>query len=160
MKLASSIDRMVEKKALSSFHVTSSNFSTNNVYDLANKLIDLSQRKIVLINLKVLVENALKNCPRDEAKLLIAKYIVRKKSADICKMFNLPLRTYFRKVSEAECRFEKELHRLGYSASKLQEFLKDETWIMDTKEKFEHSKEETQIELCCNQISKKSYVLV
>ena len=158
VKLADSIDRMIEKKALYSFHVTSSNFASNNIYDLAQKIIDLTQRKITLINLKVLIENALKKCPREQAKLLIAKYISKKKSGEICQMFDLPSRTYFRRVFDAEVRFEKELCRLGYPPSKLCDFLKDESWIINTKMRFEHLKGDQTISF--NPIGRSAYALI
>ena len=160
VKLADSIDRMVERKALYSFHVTSSNFSSNNVYDLANKLIELSERKIVLINLKVLVETALKNCCKEDAKLLVAKYIARKKSNEICERLNIPLRTYFRKVSIAENKFERELHKLGFPPSKLEEYLKDETWIIDAKQKFEHIREDKEMSFSYPKINKRAFALI
>lgn len=160
VKLASSIDRIVERKALYSFHVTSTNFSSNNIYDLANKLIELSQRKIVLINLKILVENALKSCSKEDAKLLIAKYIAKKKSNETCELLKIPNRTYFRKVAQAECRFEKALSRLGFPPSRLENYLKDESWIMETKNKFEHANNEDKMEIDYRQMEKKVCALI
>ena len=160
VKLATSIDRMVERKALNSFHVTTSNFSSNNIYDLANKLIELSQRKIVLINLKILVESALKKCSLQDAKLLVAKYISRKKSNEICEKLDIPVRTYFRKVNQAECRFEKELSKMGFTPMKLEEYLKDETWIMENKQKFERSNDKEKFEINYKQMERSACALV
>ena len=160
VKLASSIDRVVERKALYSFYVTSANFSSNNIYDLANKLIELSQRKIVLINIKVLTENALKNCSKEEAKLLIAKHIAKKKSNEICDMLKIPNRTYFRKVSQAESHFEKVLSKLGFPPSRLENYLKDESWITETKNKYEHTNNEDKMEIDYRQMERRACALI
>ena len=146
IKIADAIDRVVERRAMNSFYVSGSDFSRNNVYDLANQLLGLSDRKVVLINLKILVENTLKKCDKFFAKLLIAKYISRKKSAEICELLNVAQRTYFRKIKEAEKQFEVCLRAQGYDQQKLLEFLGEEEWIMDIKEQYENSRKE-EVEL-------------
>ena len=136
-KLADAIDRVVERRALNSFYVTSSNFASNNVYDIANQLIDLSERKVNLINLKVLIENALKKCDKKNAKILILKYISRKKSLESSQMLSISLRTYFRRLPIAEKQFEIAIKKLGFDAGKLEEYSREEQWILDIKKHFE-----------------------
>ena len=155
IKIADAIDRMIERRALNSFYVSGSNYLSNNIYDLANKLIDLSERKVTLINLKVLVESALKKCDRESAKLLIAKYMSKKKTAEICDMFKLSTRTYFRKIKEAEDKFSKQLDLQGYNAFKLDNMLKNENWILDVKRTYEKTDSR---ETCYTKISRKEIV--
>lgn len=142
IKIADAIDRIVERRALNSFYVSSVNYSSNNIYDLANNILRLSDRKVSLINLKILVEETLKKCDRGYAKLLIAKYFSRKKSAEICKMFSLPERTYFRKIKEAESQFERKMIFAGYDEKFLVNLLENEGWIFGIKTQFEKTKKE------------------
>lgn len=155
VKISEAIDRMIERRAINSFYVSGSNYLSNNIYDLANKLIDLSERKITLINLKILVENTLKKCERDYAKLLIAKYMSKKKSGELCEMFSLSRRTYFRKIKEAEEKFDKQLLKQGFDASKFEEMLKNENWILDVKRTYEKS---SDMEACETKISRREIV--
>ena len=155
VKIAGAIDRMVERRALNSFYVSGGNYLSNNLYDLANKLIDLSERKITLINLKILIEGTLKKGDRECAKLLIAKYMSKKKCGQICEMFNLSRRTYFRKIKEAEDKFENSLSRQGYNPSKFEEMLKNESWILDVKKTYEKA---TTEEACDAKISRREIV--
>jgi len=145
--LASAIDRIVERRALNSFYVSSTDTFKNNIYDVANKLIELSERKIVLINLKILTEETLKSCDRLLAKILIAKYFSKKTTKEICEMFSIPARTFFRKVFDAEVAFEKNLKLKGYDDKKLNNFLKDETWIFSVKEEFKTSKRDVCLDI-------------
>ncbi len=146
-KLASAIDRIIERRALNSFYVSSTDVYKNNVYDVANNIIELGERKVVLINLKVLTEDILKACDRLQAKLLISKYISRKSTKEICEMFSLSSRSFFRKIIDAEIAFEKELRIKGYNHERLKNFLKDETWIFSVKDEYETSKNEITLDL-------------
>ena len=143
IKIADAIDRIVERKALNSFYVSSSNFASSNVYDVANNIIDLTQRKVVLINLKILVEDCLKKCDRLNAKILIAKYISKKKNKEIGELLGLSLRTLYRRLKLAERQYEFSLRELGYDSYRLKDFLKDEEWILDIKGQYEKGQEET-----------------
>ena len=57
--IAGAIDKITMKTALNSFQFSKNNYEKNNVYNISNKLIDLSERKITLINLKILVVECL-----------------------------------------------------------------------------------------------------
>lgn len=139
--IADAIDRMVERRAMNSFYVSSTNYASSNIYDIANHLIDLSERKVVLINLKILVETCLKKCSKVYAKLLIARYLSKKKSGEICAIFNMPQRTYFRKIGEAEKQFELIMRNMGFDDSRLTQYLKEEEWILDIKSQFEKTED-------------------
>ncbi len=155
IKVADAIDRIVERRALNSFYVSSTDFSRNNVYEVADKLIELGERKIVLINLKVLTENALKKCDRILAKMLIAKYFSRKKSREICEMVSIPTRTYFRKIKEAERAFEQALSVLGFAHDELDKMLSGEEWIMCAKEEFLNAQKEKEVILDVKKLKRK-----
>lgn len=147
-RLADAIDSMIENRGLNSMFVSESNYAYNNIYNLADKLIDLSERKIKLINLKVLTEDCLKKCGNSFAKLLISKYIDGKKNLEIAKLHNLSLRTFFRRLSDAEKRFEEVLAMKGFDKNKLESYLNSEKWIIEIKERLEflHSGQEFEVE--------------
>ena len=155
INIADAIDRMVEKKALNSFYVSSNDFLRNNVFDVVDKIIELSERKVVLINIKVLVTDILKKCNKKHAKVLIAKYISKKKNDEICELLNLPPRTYFRMIKLAENEFEEKLLKSGYSELKLYNLIKDETWIVDIKEEIQASQRNRDVEINSLALKKK-----
>ena len=53
-RIAGAIDKMVESSGINSRDMSGVAFSNNNILSLAEKMIDLSERKVKLINLKVL----------------------------------------------------------------------------------------------------------
>lgn len=128
-RICGAIDKMVETKAMASFYVTSQSFASSSILNVADKLIELGERKKTLINLKVLVDKALKKSEPLYAQLLIEKYIDRDNPNDIAERHSLPMRSYFRKLSSAESNFTWQMSRLGYSEQKLDEMLKNEKWI-------------------------------
>lgn len=114
-----------------------SDILTNNTLALTDKIIELSERKVKLINLKVLVEKSLKNMNKDCTLLLIKKYFEKQPVENIMQQFSLPRRTYFRKISEAESAFEAQCALLKFDNKRLNDYLKHEGWIMDIKQSFE-----------------------
>ncbi len=140
-KIADTIDRVVERRALNSFYVSSVDYGKNDTLSVVNKLIELSERKVVLINLKVLVDKCLRSIDRTMARVLIAKYISKKKGKDITEFLGIPERTFYRKIKEGETAFYEALEKEGYDEKKLEVFLKDEEWIFDVKAGFEKEKE-------------------
>lgn len=140
-RIAGAIDKIIEKKALSSSYMMGSDILTNNTLALTDKIIELSQRKVKLINIKVLVEKALKNMDKTAALLLIKKYFEKQPVEEIMQQFPLPRRTYFRKIGEAESAFEAQCALLKFDNKKLNEYLKDEGWICEIKQSFEKGEE-------------------
>lgn len=130
-RICGAIDKVVEKKAVASFYVYSSNFASSNVMNVADKIINLTERKKTLINLKVLICNALKNCQKLNAQLLIERYIENDKSSDIAQRHNLAMRSYFRKLAGAEKEFLYQMALMGYNENQLANFLAGEKWILE-----------------------------
>lgn len=152
VKIADAIDRMVEKRALNSFYVSSSNYANNNIYDIANQIIDLTERKKILINLKVLVENCLKKCERHHAKLLILRYVSQKKGREVADAMGIIPRKYYRWAKEAEESFSKHLRLEGFHDKRLEEYLHDESWILEIKDGYEKS---TNEDFCVKKVNTK-----
>ncbi len=134
------IDKIVKTRAYNSSYASTNNIAFNNVMNVANTILDLTERKITLINLKLIIEKALHSIDRNLARILILKFIDGKKSNDIADLFKICLRTFFRKVNTALDSFSKALSRMGYTNDNLHKMLKNEKWIMET---FNKSQKET-----------------
>lgn len=128
-RICGAIDKIVMKSALNSADILGQNYFYNNVYSISQKLIDLSERKITLINLKILIEETLGEIDNQSARILIQKYFDGTKCKDIAEKNNISLRTVFRKIANAEKAFCCRLRMKGYNFLKLGSMLKDEGWI-------------------------------
>jgi len=64
-RVADGIDKLVTQNALNSFYFRGERQSENGVMSVANRIIELSSRKVRLINLKVLIEKSLNLMPRE-----------------------------------------------------------------------------------------------
>lgn len=126
--VADAIDKIILKTALNSYHFS---LDTNDVYQTSNKLIELGERKVTLINLKVLVEEMLSKLDSKDADILICRYIENMKFKDIALEKGIGIRTVFRRLDRAEDMFSKKLLNFGYSSLKLKNMLKNETWILN-----------------------------
>ncbi len=130
------LDKIVKTRAYNSSYMSLNNIAFNNVMNVANTILDLTERKVTLINLKLIIEKALRSMDAKSARILILKFIDGKKSAEIADSFKICLRTFFRKVNSALDSFTKALSRIGYTEDKLQEMLKNEKWIIETYNKY------------------------
>ena len=125
-RIAGAIDKIIEKKALASSSMLGRDILTGNTLSLTDKIIELSERKVKLINIKVLTEKALQSLDEGEAKILISKYVEKKPVDLTLDELSLCRRTYFRKISEAEAGFEASCAKMGFSCEELNNYLKDE----------------------------------
>ena len=125
--LSNSIDELVMKKSINSSFYNNGRF--NSCYDCANKIMMLTERKINLINIKVMVDDVLNKMTVNQRQLLVLCYVDNVRSEDIAKFFNISLRTYFRKKNEALNSFAKNLLSLGFTKSKLEEMFCCENWL-------------------------------
>lgn len=130
-RMSDAIDKMVKAKAFNSFYASNSSNGLGDVMSISTSILNLTERKITLVNLKILTEKALKSMDNTLARILILKFIDCKKSEEIAERFGFCLRTYFRKVNEGLESFYKALTRLGYCELKLKNILKNENWILD-----------------------------
>lgn len=126
-KIAEAIDRIVLTSGLSS----GMNEYSGNAYYIANKIIELTERKIVLINLKLLIEEVLNKLDKNSVRLLMLKYVDRVRTEDIADLMHVSKRTFFRKSNKAITSFELTLSRLGQTSKSISIMLEDEAWIKD-----------------------------
>ena len=88
--VSDAIDRIVLKTALNSYHFS---LEGNDVLSTSNKLIELGERKVTLINLKLLVEDILTKIGQNEADILICRYIEGMKFKDIARIMGCSVST-------------------------------------------------------------------
>lgn len=144
-RICDAIDKISIASALSSNNISGQNYFLNNTYAISQKLLDLGERKVTLINLKLLTEDVLSKMKEIDANLLIEKYIDGRKAKEIAERYNLSLRSAFRKLALAEESFDKKLNLLGYDDEKLSKMLKDERWIINVYDRFAQNEKEVEI---------------
>lgn len=123
-------DNLVKSRAYNSNATNSFLLGFNDIMKVANSIIDLTERKNNLINLKVITDNMLRHIDLQSAKILVMKFIDGKKSNEIASLLHLGKRTYFRKLNYALESFASMLTRFNYTDSRLEDMLKDEKWII------------------------------
>lgn len=136
-RVTKSFDRLVNSTANNSMCVSIDGFSYTNVWNVTSRILELTERKITLINLKVIIEKVLKSMDRESARILIMKFIDGKTSEETSKHFGICSRTYFRKCNIALDSFTKALNRLGYDSDNLCKMLQSEKWIISVFDKLE-----------------------
>lgn len=128
-RIAGAIDKLVLQCGLNSANIVGQNYVINNVYAVTDKMIALSQRKVTLVNVKVLVEDILAKISKGDAQILIEKFLDGEKTKALAEKNGFSLRTVFRKIDGALSSFSKALVRAGYTDQKLQNMLSGENWI-------------------------------
>ena len=137
-RITDAIDKMVDRTALNSFYYYDNNQKDNGVLAVSEKMLGLIQRKSRLINIKVLVDNALLGCESLYGQILIEKYIDNDTAEDIAQRHKLNIRTYFRKLELAETDFYSNIVKRGFDEKKLNEYLEEEKWILEVYQNFQN----------------------
>ncbi len=151
-RIADAIDNIIEKQGLQHTSMLGSDALTHNTLALANKIIDLSERKVKLINIKLLVEKALSTINEKGAKILIMKYFDNASCEEILSALSLSRRTYFRRINEMEAAFEAGCSMFGFPMERLDSYLAGEDWILNVKSSFEKNNE------VCNKLLSKEKI--
>ena len=123
--ISNSIDDIVKKTSLNGFGV-----SLNTKYS-AEKIIELTYKKQTLINLKILIEDSLSKLNDADIKILTLFYIDGVTAKNLSTMYNINIRTFFRRKSMALSKLFEMFKQCGYSKEKLENDLKNENWIMN-----------------------------
>lgn len=144
------IDSMIYKEALGSAYVSSKNLTKQSALSVSESIINLSDRKVNLINLNVICVKALKGIDRISAKLLILKHIENRTSSEIAQILDISDRTYFRKLNKAYDNIGTWLEDNGFNSEYFHKNFGNEGWIMEayyqnSKEFFENSKQNKNI---------------
>ena len=128
-KVVYGIDKTFNKICFGSFSYNSAGY--RSTYEVSNKLIDLSERKILLINTKLLIKKFLSSLGKKSRELLILRYIKRLKNEDIASLKKCSIRTISRKITECVTKCANYLSFLGYDNNRLRKMYSGEQWILD-----------------------------
>lgn len=137
-RIIDSIDKVFSARALNGGIMSGNAVSYNDVYNLTDNLIKLSQKKVALINLKVLAKLIVRNLDRDLAKMLILRFVDGFTAPKLAEHFNISERTVFRRINEALSMASMKAEELGYNKEKLENEFKDEKWLFDLGEEAEN----------------------
>ena len=101
-----------------------------NVDIVTTKIIDLSDRKISLINLKLIIEKLIASCKAKHLRILSLRHIQGLTMEEIALVMNITERTCYRLYADALKNFVVNMQNFGYSSSWFYEYLKMEKWIL------------------------------
>lgn len=107
--IISSIDKLVMLKSANSSYFGDG--AKNSTLNQIEQVINLSQKKINLINLKVLTDEALLDMNVDSSRLLVVRYVNNINCKKAIELSKLSRRTYFRNLNKAMVEFEKVLYK-------------------------------------------------
>lgn len=130
-RIIDSIDKVFQARALNGGVMSGSAISYNNVYNLSENLLKLTERKNALINLKVLTDSIIKGIDKKLAKILILRYIDGFNFKMLAEHFNISERTAYRRIDEALTMASIALEGLGYDKEKIEKEYKEEAWLFD-----------------------------
>ncbi len=101
--------------------------------ELFEKMIDLNYRKTGIINLKVLLEQALRRIPAEIADVLNAKFILKIDTAMIAEREKVSTRTVFRRIDKGIQSLYRVFCSLGFDGETLEREYKNEPLLLKEK---------------------------
>ena len=128
--LSKAIDGLVKKNSK-----VSNSMGNNSTYMLASKIIEWTDKKKKMINLKVATIDALKKVNKESRRILILFYIDGVKGSTIADLLGCSIRTYYRKKKLALDRFAIALKSVGYDEEYLTKHYGNEKWLMSVYDK-------------------------
>lgn len=137
--LCGAIDKIIKSTGLLSGNMY------ENAYSTLQNIIDLSERKVTLINLKILIESTLSQIGDKKACILIERFIDGRKIRELKERCNISMRTVYRRIDSALSLFSTKLFVKGYNDKKIELMVKNEHWICDIyKDLLENDDEDDQ----------------
>lgn len=127
--LSKAIDNLIVKKSVNSMFYTNSR--GNSTYDCASEIIELTQRKVNLINIKVMVDDGLHNLSFEHKRILMLCYVDGLSTKEMMRVMGCSARTFFRKKEESLVAFAKTLRAMGIDEAKLSSMFENEKWLKD-----------------------------
>ena len=110
--------------------------------------MSLTQKKICLINLKVLTDEVLLEMKKESSKLLILRFINNVGCKKAIELSNKPRRTYFRALNRALKEFESLFYSKILNNKSLYESLNGESFLEDVFEKINLFEKKSSNEDC------------
>lgn len=127
-EMSETLDKIVNDTAVRSNNRTLMDYQTTTYQ--TNKIIELTDRKRKILNLKVIVENTINKISNLDNYILKLAYIEGIKSEFIAQMLNVSLRTFFRLKTIAIENFKYELIKMGYGLDFFKKEYECEKWIV------------------------------
>lgn len=107
--------------------------------DVCNNIIELMTRKNQLINLKIIVDSAVKTLNVEDRKVLTLKMNYTITMDELCGILDLKERTAFRRLDRAISNLTMALNKSKY-VGKLERILSNEDWIANIRAQVEEHK--------------------
>ena len=123
------IDKFINNHAYY-FGPTCSEYGALDVY---NNMLELMDRKNKLINLKVIVDQAINTLDVKDRQVLLIKMNYNISMNELCGVLDMKERTAFRRIEHAFANLAEALNKSKYY-NKLDKILKEEMWITNMKE--------------------------
>lgn len=124
---SASLDKSIKKDAVKSNYYSSGKFTS--CYTMSNKILELISRKQKIINLKVIIEDALFAIDKQYRRILALIYLDNVKSEMVATLTGYSIRTVFRKKKEGLNAFEKVLKMRGFTEEYFEKLLSSEQWF-------------------------------
>lgn len=140
-KKCDAIDKFIKNHAYY-FGYSSEEFASVDVF---NNIIELMARKNQLINLKLIVDSAIKSLDEIDKKVLFVKMRYSLSMEEFCGVLGLKQRTAFRRIERAFFDLTEALNKSKYR-DKLIEIIESEQWIQDIKEEVEERRMAYRVE--------------
>ena len=153
--ITKAVDNLILIKGVNS---SATSFATSGeTAKQAESILTLSQRKINLINLKLLTDEILLEMDPFNSKVIVLKFIDNLLVDDITKCLNLTRRTLYRKLSRAIEEFERLFNKKVLSNYRIYKSFSEEKFLEDIFEKIDIFSSKTkdnsirkQAETICN----------
>ena len=127
-KKCDAIDKFINNHALY-FGSSGAEYGSLDVF---NNIIDLMARKNQLINLKIILDNAISRLSDKDKKILFIKINYNIQMCEICGILELKERTAFRRIEKAFENLADVINNSKY-CNKLQNIIDSEMWLRDMK---------------------------
>jgi len=146
--MANTIDKIVVATGKNSNHQNVQKYQTT-LYQ-TSKIIEFTERKRKMINLKIAVENALQRLPKIERRILVLAFVDGVKSEMISQLLEISLRTYFRKKSKALDNFKEQMIACGFDLEFFENEYACENWMMSIYQEsvLKYNKDEENLDSC------------
>lgn len=126
-EMSDTIEKIVTETAIRSNNRSLMDYQTT-MYQ-ANKIIELTERKRKVINLKVIIDKCLSRISGTDKFILKLAYMEGIKSEFIAQILNISLRSYFRLKMKALENFKQQLNELRYGIKFFKLEYETENWI-------------------------------
>ncbi len=125
-RIIRSIDKMVVERSAASHH----SFGYADTLRVAEEIMALIERKRHLICMKHLVEDSLQFMEPGSSKLLMLRFIDKQSVDSIAELTSSSVRSVHRNMDKALAHCAAGFVRQGYPVAELEEFFKDECWLV------------------------------